>query len=56
MFYPHSIFMRFVCISEQTAIILLYIINLLVFKIAAGSVHCAVRAECLNIVQVIHAL
>jgi hypothetical protein len=38
----HNAFMCFVWISEQTAIISLYSINLLVFKTGAKSVYCAV--------------
>jgi len=48
MFCPHSVFMCFVWISEQTAIISLYNINWLVFI----SVYWAVRTECLYIIQV----
>jgi hypothetical protein len=40
--------MRFACISEQTAIISLYNINLSVFVTEAASVYCAVRTESLN--------
>ena len=35
-------------ISEQTAIVSLYIINLSVFITEAESVYCAVRTGCLN--------
>jgi hypothetical protein len=45
--------MHFVCIS---AIISLCVINLLDFKTVVEIVYCAVRSECLNIFQVIHAL
>ena len=45
-FCPHSVFMRLVWISEQTAIISLYSINWLVFITETESVYCAVRAEC----------
>jgi len=45
MFYPHSILTCFVWISEQTAIISLHIINLLVFITETESVYCAVRTE-----------
>jgi len=43
MFYPHTVFMCFVWISEQTAIISLYNINWPVFIAEKGSVYCAVR-------------
>ena len=46
-FCPHSVFMCFVWISEQTAIISLYNINLLVFINETESVYCAVRTESL---------
>ena len=46
-FCPHSVFMCFVWISEQTAIISLYNINWLVFITVTQCVHCAVRTECL---------
>ena len=42
-FCPHSVFMWFVWISEQTAIISLYSINWLVFVTKTESVYCAVR-------------
>ena len=42
-FCPHSVFMCFVWISEQTAIISLYNINWLVCITETESVHCAVR-------------
>ena len=48
MFCLHSIFMYFVLISEQTAIISLYNINLAVFITEAESVYSAVRAGSLN--------
>jgi hypothetical protein len=51
-FRPHSVFMCFVWISEQTAIISLYNINWLVFIDETGFVHCAVRTECLYIIVV----
>ena len=41
-------FMCFAWISEQTAIISVYSINLSVFKIEAESVYCAVRNGSLN--------
>ena len=47
----HGAFMCFVWISEQTAIISLYGINLLVFKTKAESVYCAVRNGSLNQIQ-----
>jgi hypothetical protein len=40
---PHTVFMCFVWISEQTAIISLYNINWLVFITETESVYCAVR-------------
>jgi hypothetical protein len=43
-FCPHSEFMCFLWISEQTAIISLYSINWLVFITETECVHCAVRA------------
>jgi hypothetical protein len=43
-FCPHSVFMCFVWISEQTAIICLYSINWLVFITERLCVYCAVRA------------
>ena len=45
---PHSVFMCFVWIWEQTAIISLYSINWLVFITETGSVYCAVRTGCLS--------
>ena len=47
-FCPHNVFMCFVWISEQTAIISLYSINWLVFITETESVYCAVRTEPLN--------
>jgi hypothetical protein len=44
-FCPHRVFMCFVWISEQTAIISLYSINWLVFITETECVYCAVRAE-----------
>jgi hypothetical protein len=44
-FCPHSVFMCFVWISEQTAIISLYNINWLLFITETECVYCAVRAE-----------
>jgi hypothetical protein len=49
-FCPHSVFMCFVCISEQTAIISLYSINWLVFITETECVYCAVRTESLYII------
>ena len=46
---PHSVFMCFVWIWEQTAIISLYNINLLVCITETECVYCAVRAELLTI-------
>jgi hypothetical protein len=51
-FCPYSVFMCFVRISEQTAIISLYSINWPVFITETESVYCVVRAESLNIWQV----
>jgi len=51
-FCPHSIFMCFVWISEQTAIISLYNINWLVFIIETECVYCAVRTGALDKIQV----
>jgi hypothetical protein len=50
-FCPHSAFMCFVWISEQTAIISLYSINWLVFITETECVYCAVRTESLNIIH-----
>ena len=47
-FNPHSVFMCFVWISEQTAIISLYNINWLVCITETECVYCAVRTGCLN--------
>ena len=52
-FCPHSVFMCFVWIWEQTAIISLYSINWLVFITETECVYCAVRAEYLNIILLI---
>ena len=49
-FYPHCVFMCFVWISEQTAIISLYSINWLVFITETGCVYYAVRTGPLNII------
>ena len=51
-FCPHSVFMCFVWISEQTAIISLYTINWLVCITETECVYCAVRAEWWNISRV----
>ena len=51
-FFPHSVFMCFVWILEQTAVISLYSINWLVFITETGCVYCAVRTGSLNIIQV----
>jgi len=48
-FCPHTVFMCFVWISEQIAIISLYNINWLVFIIETECVYCAVRIESLNL-------
>ena len=47
-FCPHSVFMCFVWIWEQTAIISLYSINWLVFITETECVYCAVRSESLH--------
>ena len=44
-FCPHSVFMCFVCIWEQTAIISLYSINWLVFVTNMQCVYCDVGIE-----------
>ena len=46
-FCPRTVFMCFVWISEQTAIISLYNINWLVFITETQCVYCAVRTGCL---------
>ena len=51
-FCSHSVFMCFVWISEQTAIISLYSINWLVSITETESVYCAVRAGSLNTVHI----
>ena len=48
LFSTHNAFMCFVWISEQTAIIYLYSINLLVFITETQSVYSAVRTGSLN--------
>jgi hypothetical protein len=50
-FSPHTVFMCFVWISEQTAIISLYNINWLVCITETECVYCAVRTECLKVFQ-----
>jgi hypothetical protein len=50
-FSPHSVFMCFVSISEQTAIISLHKINWLVCITETDSVYCAVRTESSYIIQ-----
>jgi len=45
----HNAFVRSAWISEQTAIISLYSINLLVFITEAESVYCVVRTGCLTL-------
>jgi len=52
-FCPHSVFVCFVCISEQKVIISLYSINWLVFINETERVYCAVRTGSLNNTQVI---
>jgi len=52
-FCPHSVFMCFVCISEQTAIISLYGINWLVCITESECVYCAVRSVSRNIMKLI---
>jgi hypothetical protein len=47
-FCPHSVFMCFIWISVQTAIISLYSINWLVFITEMERVYCAVRTGSLN--------
>jgi hypothetical protein len=44
-FCPHSVFVCFVWISEQTAIISLYSINWLIFITETECVYCAVRTQ-----------
>ena len=48
----HTVFMCFLLIWEQTAIISPYNINWLVFITETVCVYCAVRTECLYIIQV----
>jgi hypothetical protein len=49
---PHSVFMCFVWISEQTAIISVYSIECLVFVNELECVYCAVRPKALHIIYV----
>ena len=49
---PHSVFVCFVWMWEQTAIISLYNINWLVFITETECVYCAVRTDNLNITRV----
>ena len=51
-FCPHSVFMCFVWIWEQTAIISLYSINWLVFITETECVYCAVRTGSSYIIQI----
>jgi hypothetical protein len=51
-FYPHSVIICYVCVSEPTAIISLYNINLFVFVTERDRAFCAVRTGFLNTVQV----
>jgi hypothetical protein len=51
-FCPHSVFVCFVWISEQTAIISLHSIKWLVFTTETECVYCAVRTESLYTIQV----
>ena len=51
-FCPHTVFMCFVWIWEQTAIISLYSINWLFFVTETECVYCAVRTGSLYIIQV----
>ena len=50
-FCPHSVFMCFVWIWEQTAIISLYSIDWLVFVTETECVYCAVRTGSLNTIR-----
>ena len=52
-FCPHSVFMSFVWIWEQTATISLYNINWLVCITETECVYCAVRTGYLNVIWVI---
>ena len=55
-FCPHSVFLCFVCISEQRAIISLYSINWLVFITQTQCVYCTVRTGTSNVIQIISEL
>jgi len=50
--FPHRVFICFVWISKQTAIISLYSVNWLVLTTEMVCVHCAVRSESLNTIKV----
>ena len=52
-FCPHTVFMCFVWISEQTAIISLYNINWLVCITETQCVYCAVRTGALDVIHII---
>ena len=51
-FCPHTVFMCFVWISEQTAIISLYNVHWLVFITQTQCVYCAVRTGSLTVIHV----
>ena len=53
-FCPHSVFMCFVWISEQTAFISLYNFNWMIFITETDCVYCAVRTWSLNVIQTHH--
>jgi len=53
-FCPHTVFMCFVWILEQTAIIYLYRINWLVFIFETECIYCAVWTGCLYIIKIIN--
>ena len=53
-FCPHSVFMCFVLISEQTAIISLYNFNWQVCIIQTECVYCAVRIEVFHVIIITH--
>jgi len=55
-FCPHTVFMCFVWIWEQTAIISLYTINWLVYITKPKSVYCAVQTLSINAVRLYLAL
>jgi len=48
---PHIVYLCFVRISEQRAIISLYNFNWLVFITEKESIYCAVRTESLSVIQ-----